>query len=499
VSRLVLGLGAGFASWEAAAPRAPAGRGRGSMDSWLIRQPVGVAHSSPRTSPPSTRDAQQCTASRSVTSQSAGIDNKTDAFAVMMRSQTKGSLEGRAKRTREGCKVQKQQAGKLHDVKDARREMMGMGFEAAAIDRALKLHAHGTLVDLAVAVAACISSANEQQKTTIEDAASQGTALPGEVSGPGVDEETMQPGERADAPEDEGGADRCSASGTAASLSAPFPHGASSQDRSQWWTQEEQKRFRKAQPLSPSWWEAPLRRNETRQLLGEEKEPQKPLGTPYMRVLDAAKGMALAEGAEGARAWLAPLAISNVPGLFQFHDFISEEEETRLVEALEREGASHWKPSTFNGECHSQGWGVRTDLAKRKVRQNVPAVGERDLPLFLCEVVQRWQKTCSVLANFQPNEANANSYQRDKGHRLTAHFDDRTLSGEVLVNLSLCSSCIMTFEKKGAPPVPVTVPRRSLQVVTGRARYDFTHAIANTDLHAARRVSVTFRKAKLTV
>ena len=53
----------------------------------------------------------------------------------------------------------------------------------------------------------------------------------------------------------------------------------------------------------------------------------------------------------------------------------------------------------------------------------------------------------SVLRDFQPNEANANSYERDKGHRLTAHFDDRQLSGEILVNLSLCSSCIMTFEK----------------------------------------------------
>ena len=92
----------------------------------------------------------------------AGSDSAPDAFAMMMRSsQKKDSLEGRAKRTRDGCKVQKQQAGKLHNVKDARREMMGMGFEAAAIDRALKLHAHGMLVDLAVAVAACISSASD--------------------------------------------------------------------------------------------------------------------------------------------------------------------------------------------------------------------------------------------------------------------------------------------------------------------------------------------------
>ena len=94
----------------------------------------------------------------------AGSDSTPDAFAMMMRSsQQKGSLEGRAKRTREGCKVQKQkgQRAALHAVEDARRAMMGMGFETAAIDRALNLHAHGTLVDLAVAVAACISSASD--------------------------------------------------------------------------------------------------------------------------------------------------------------------------------------------------------------------------------------------------------------------------------------------------------------------------------------------------
>jgi predicted short-subunit dehydrogenase-like oxidoreductase (DUF2520 family) len=90
----------------------------------------------------------------------AGSDSAPDAFAMMMRSsQKKGSLEGRSKRGRDGKVATKiRAAGKLHAVEDARREMMGMGFDAAAIDRALKLRAHGTLVDLAVAVAACISA-----------------------------------------------------------------------------------------------------------------------------------------------------------------------------------------------------------------------------------------------------------------------------------------------------------------------------------------------------
>lgn len=105
----------------------------------------------------------------------AGSDSTPDAFVMMMRSsQNKGSLDGRSKRGRDGKVATKtpggRAAGKLHAVEDARKEMMGMGFEGIAIDRALKVHAHGTLVDLAVAVAACISSADGtcSQKSPIQ-------------------------------------------------------------------------------------------------------------------------------------------------------------------------------------------------------------------------------------------------------------------------------------------------------------------------------------------
>jgi len=36
------------------------------------------------------------------------------------------------------------------------------------------------------------------------------------------------------------------------------------------------------------------------------------------------------------------------------------------------------------------------------------------------------------------------------------------------------------------------------QVVSGKARYEYTHAIANKDLLGPLRISITFRKAKLT-
>ena len=133
----------------------------------------------------------------------------------------------------------------------------------------------------------------------------------------------------------------------------------------------------------------------------------------------------------------------------------------------------------------------------------MPELGERDLPAFLWEIVERWKQRCALglLQEFTPNEANANLYERDKKNHLSAHFDDRSLSGEILVNLSLRSSCVMTFEnpKKGqGHAVRVPLAQRSLQVVSGKARYDYTHAIANQDLHGPVRISLTFRKAQLT-
>ena len=131
----------------------------------------------------------------------------------------------------------------------------------------------------------------------------------------------------------------------------------------------------------------------------------------------------------------------------------------------------------------------------------MPELGERDLPPFLWEIVERWKQRCvlGLLQGFTPNEANANYYERDKKNHLSAHFDDRSLSGEVLVNLSLRSSCVMTFENpKRGIRVRVPLAQRSLQVVSGKARYDYTHAIANADLGGPVRISLTFRKAQLT-
>jgi len=198
-------------------------------------------------------------------------------------------------------------------------------------------------------------------------------------------------------------------------------------------------------------------------------------------------------------------AIAEVPGLFQFADFVSEFEENALLDALDHPAPGHkgFVPASFNGSYRVQKWGMITDLSARKVRPPDPSRGESPLPSFLGDIIRRlyleghpWS---SLLNGFQPNESNANDYRKARGDRLVAHFDDRQLSGEMLVTISLAGDCVMTFTPGVArSAVRVRIPRRTLQVVTATARYGYTHGIANDDLLTERRVAVVLRQAKVT-
>ena len=71
------------------------------------------------------------------------------------------------------------------------------------------------------------------------------------------------------------------------------------------------------------------------------------------------------------------------------------------------------------------------------------------------------------LLGWKPNEVNANYYKKQNKHYLSAHFDDRRLSGELLANISLRGDCEMEFHNpKTNIRKRVFLPRRSLQIVT---------------------------------
>eukprot|EP00877_Chromochloris_zofingiensis_P008862 jgi/Chrzof1/4229/Cz14g04030.t1 len=189
-------------------------------------------------------------------------------------------------------------------------------------------------------------------------------------------------------------------------------------------------------------------------------------------------------------------------GQWTFHEFVTVEEEKALLRMLDT-GPPDWVDSNFNGLHRGKAWGVKMSLSKRTVHPGGVAVP----PLLQC-LIPRMQQL-PPLRTFNPNEANAIDYWRGI-HHLKPHMDDRKLSTEVIVNLSLSGRAVMTFTKQpiagnkagnagGQHQIRVLLPARSLQVLTKDARYRYTHGIAMDDVLDERRVSVTFRQSPLTV
>jgi hypothetical protein len=207
-----------------------------------------------------------------------------------------------------------------------------------------------------------------------------------------------------------------------------------------------------------------------------------------------------------------------IPGLFVYDNFLNEAEEAAILKELDdttqEEDVPSWKPSYFNGKSFGKRWGVHCNLRDRRV--DAP---QHPLPNTLRDIVlPKLDKLLLQLApniNIKhknnnitniciPNEANAIDYRRRQGHWLKAHVDDRALSKEPIANLSLAGDCYMTYRNQAphrnlcVTQEKVLLKRRCLQILTGKARYDFSHGIANEDLLSDRRVSVTMRESPLT-
>jgi alkylated DNA repair protein alkB family protein 4 len=194
-----------------------------------------------------------------------------------------------------------------------------------------------------------------------------------------------------------------------------------------------------------------------------------------------------------------------IPGLFLFENFISEEEEKAIMAQLDGESVIKkdeflpWGGKNSYGLHGGKRWGVHCDLRERKV-----TAAENPLPDFVQSILFPKLNVLPQMMGCIPNEANAIDYRRDKGHWLKPHVDNWDLSKEPIANLSIAGDCVMRFRnvaptRNTAVSVKrVLLKRRTLQILTGAARYDFTHGISHEDLLSDRRVSITMRESPLT-
>ncbi|KAI7865361.1 hypothetical protein BDF14DRAFT_1689565, partial [Spinellus fusiger] len=185
---------------------------------------------------------------------------------------------------------------------------------------------------------------------------------------------------------------------------------------------------------------------------------------------------------------------ATVPGLLLIPDFISEEEE---VDIIERVNQQQWSGLGIepNPELkrRTQQYGYLFSYRYRKVLEEYGP-----LPGFVQPVVTRMMAL--GLMPVTPNHLLVNEYNADQG--IMPHIDAPALFGPCIGSLSLLSPCVMEFTRPGHSEA-IVLPRRSLLILSGSARYDYKHSISKETVHKTvhgppihrdKRISLTFRE-----
>jgi alkylated DNA repair dioxygenase AlkB len=166
-------------------------------------------------------------------------------------------------------------------------------------------------------------------------------------------------------------------------------------------------------------------------------------------------------------------------------NYVSEEEEDYLLSSLNSET---WDTRLARRVQH---YGYTYDYKAYSVKYLGP------LPDWSTDLAERLHT--SGYFSRVPTQLIVNEYTPGQG--INAHTDHVRLFGPVIASVSLGSPASMVLRLNGEDPVEVHMPRRSLVVLQGDARYRWTHEIPRRKsdmyqgkvIHRGTRVSLTFR------
>lgn len=184
--------------------------------------------------------------------------------------------------------------------------------------------------------------------------------------------------------------------------------------------------------------------------------------------------------------------IDAVPGLYIIKDFITEAEETCLMQDVYK--IPHWE---------SIGHRKRMRLGYKHDPDSKPCMkylGELPDPIQF--VISRILD--EKLMSKKPEQCVINEYEAGQG--INAHIDRVEDFGSEVAGLSLNSDVIMEFHGPKGEKIELFVPRRSLYKMEGIARYEWKHSIPGrkkdklsngTMSIRKKRISLTFRTVEL--
>ncbi|XP_017078692.1 alkylated DNA repair protein alkB homolog 8 [Drosophila eugracilis] len=190
-------------------------------------------------------------------------------------------------------------------------------------------------------------------------------------------------------------------------------------------------------------------------------------------------------------------------GLLVISDFVSEEEESTLLKAISDDGRTseatgtlkHRKVKHFGYEFL---YGTNNVDSSKPLEQSIPSA---------CDIL--WPRLKDSASSWDwntPDQLTVNEYE--PGHGIPPHVDTHSAFFDPILSLSLQSDVVMDF-RRGDEQVQVRLPRRSLLIMSGEARYDWTHGIRPKHIDVVpsgfgglttqtrgKRTSLTFRRLR---
>lgn len=178
-------------------------------------------------------------------------------------------------------------------------------------------------------------------------------------------------------------------------------------------------------------------------------------------------------------------------GLYYINDYITNEEETQLIDYID---SQQWDNQLKRRVQH---YGYRYNYKNRSIGTN------DHLGTIPKELNSVNHKLCNQ--GYTPylfDQLIVNEYVKNQG--ISKHVDCIPCFNDHIVSLTLGCGCMMVFKKRGAQ-YEVFLEPRSLVILSGSARYKWTHEIpprhydvvGNEKIKRDRRISLTYRKVIL--
>lgn len=180
--------------------------------------------------------------------------------------------------------------------------------------------------------------------------------------------------------------------------------------------------------------------------------------------------------------------VPKISGLYYFPNFISGIEEQLLLKLLKK--SSEWASITNSKNSRQviqYGYTYSYDRSGLK-----PAT---EIPDFYLNLIKRVKKySIDAFKNIKLDQLLINKYEPGQG--ISAHIDNPKQFEDNIVCLSIGDSAIFDFSLTSVIKVPIE--RRSLYIMSGDSRYKYKHAFKHPKSKKNKRISLTFRKTKVT-